>query len=150
MNYAHTLLAVCPEEAVPEIVKTIELGPNEPIRLTRAAGILFKMGQRETARSYVTHAKELAPPNFMFMPDLIHIDGHFAALEGKDDLAEENFRLAVEQAPNNAIFAADLARFLSDRGRRAEALEVIDEAMARSENKEPLQRLRGELDKAGT
>jgi hypothetical protein len=32
MHYAHTLLAVCPEEAAPEVVKPIELGPNEPIR----------------------------------------------------------------------------------------------------------------------
>jgi Flp pilus assembly protein TadD len=150
MHYAHTLLAVCPEQVVPEVVKAIELGPNEPIRLTRAAGILFKMGQLETARSYVTHAKELAPPNFMFMPDLIHLDGHFAALEEKDELAEENFRLAVEQAPNNASFAADFAQFLSERGQRAGALKVIDEAMARTENTEPLQRLRGELGKAGT
>jgi Flp pilus assembly protein TadD len=150
MHYAHTLLAVRPEKAVPEVAKAIELEPNEPIRLTRAAGILFKMGQVETARSHVTHAKELAPPNFMFMPDLIHLDGHFAALEEKNELAEKNFRVAVEQAPTNAIFAVDLARFLSERGQRAEALEVIDEAMARTENKEPLQRLRGELGKAGS
>ena len=122
MHYAHSLLAVRPEDAVPEITKAIELGPDEPVRLTRAAGILFKMGQVETARSYATRAKQLAPPGFLFMSYLINLDGHFAALEGLDELAEEHFRLAVEQEPDGEVFAVDLAKFLSERGRREEAL----------------------------
>lgn len=150
MQYAHTFLAVCPDKAVPEVIKAIELDPDEPVRLTGAAGILFKMGSIETARTYSTHAKGLAPRNFLFMPELINLDGHFAALEGTDELAEERFRLAAEREPDSAIFASDLAQFLSDRGRRTEALEVIDEAMARTENKEPLQRLRVEISNAGS
>jgi Flp pilus assembly protein TadD len=150
MQYATTLLEIRPDDAAPELIKAIELDPKDPIRLTGAAGILFKMGDVETARSYATHAKELAPDDFLFMPELICLDGHFAALEDNDELAEENFRLAVVREPSNAIVAVDLAQFLSERGRRAEALEVIDEAMARTENKEPLQRLQAELGKAGT
>lgn len=145
MHYAHCLLAVRPEDAVPEVIQAIELGPDEPIRLTRAAGILFGMGRVETARSYATRARELAPPDFPFMSDLIHLDSHFAALEGKDELAEKGFRLALEQEPNSEIFAVDLAKFLSERGRQVEALEIIDEAVVRTERKEPLERLRGEL-----
>lgn len=145
MHYAHSLLPVRPEDAVPEVIKAIELGPDEPIRLTRAAGILFKMGQIDTARLYATRAKELAPPNFMFMPDLIHLDSHFAALEGKDELAEEGFRLALEEEPSSEIFAVDLAQFLAQRDREAEALEIIDEALMRTKRPEPLERLRSEL-----
>lgn len=149
LHYATTLLAIRPADAVPEVIKAIEMDPDEPIRLTGAAGILFKMGHIEKARSYATHAKGLAPRNFLFMPELIHLDGHFAALEGKYELAEENFCLAAAREPNNAIFAADLAQFLADRGQKAGALEVIDGAMGRTENKGPLQRLREELLKTG-
>lgn len=145
MHYADSLLAVRPQDAIPEITKAIELGPDEPIRLTRAAGILFKMGQVETARSYATRAKDLASPDFLFMPYLVNLDSHFAALEGKDDVAEEGFRLAVEQEPDGETFAVDLAKFLSDRDRQEEALAVIDQALPRTPRKEPLERLRSEL-----
>lgn len=145
MHYAHSLLAIRPEDAVPEIIKAIEMGPDEPVRLTRAAGILFKMGEVETARSYTTCAKELAPPNFSFKAYLLNLDSHFAALEGKDESAEEGFRLAMEQEPEGETFAVDLAQFLADRDRLPEALEVIDEALPRARRREPLERLRGEL-----
>ncbi|HEX5525991.1 MAG TPA: hypothetical protein VFX44_02200 [Solirubrobacterales bacterium] len=145
MHYASSLLAVRPESAVPEIVTAVELGPDEPIRLTRAAGILFRMGQVETARSYAIRAKELAPPDFLFMPYLLNLDGHFAALEGKDAMAEEGFRLAVEQEPDGETFAVDLAKFLNERNRQAEALEVINEALPRTKRPEPLELLRSEI-----
>lgn len=148
MHYAHSLLATRPDEAIPEIKKAIETDPDEPVRLTRAAGIVFKLGDVETARSYAHRAKELAPPNFPFeayLINLINLDSHFAALEGKDELAEEGFRLAVEQEPDGETFAVDLARFLADHDRLSEALEVIDEALPRAGRREPLERLRDEL-----
>jgi len=145
LQYATTLLAIRPNEAVSEVIKAIDLDPNEPMRLTGAAGILFKMGDVETARLYATRAKELAPPDFSFMPYLINLDAHFAALEGKDDQAEEGFRDAVEQEPDGEIFAVDLAQFLAKRGRQPEALEIIDTTLPLTKRKEPLERLRSEL-----
>ncbi|MGN6587967.1 MAG: tetratricopeptide repeat protein [Solirubrobacterales bacterium] len=143
--YATSLLAVRPADAVPEIIKAIDMGPSEPIRLTNAAGILFKMGQVETARSYAARAKELASRDFVFMPYLINLDSHFAALEGNDELAEEGFRLAVKREPDGETFAVDLASFLSKRGRQEEALEVIDKALPQTKRPEPLERLRRDL-----
>jgi Flp pilus assembly protein TadD len=145
MHYAHSLLAVRPEDAVSEVKKAIDLSPDDPVRLTRAAGILFGMGHVDTASSYATRARELAPPNFPFMSDLTHLDGHFATREGNYELAEERFRSALEHEPTNEIFAADFARFLSEQGRRSEALAIVEEAVARTERKEPLERLRDEL-----
>lgn len=145
MHYAHALLAVRPAEAVPEIIKAIESGPDEPIRLTRAAGILFKMGHIETARSYTARAKDLAPPDFLFRSYLINLDSHFAALKGEDERAEEGFRLAVEQEPDGETFVVDLAQFLAKRGRQSEALEIIDDALIKTKRKEPLDRLRSDL-----
>lgn len=143
--YGTSLLAVRPEDGVSETIKAIELDPDNPMRLARAAGILFKMGRVDTARSYVARAKRLAPPNFLFAPDLIYLDSHFAALDGNDDVAEKGFRLALKQEPSGEMFAFDLAKFLAERGRRAEALHVIDEALPRAKQREPLDRLRDEL-----
>jgi tetratricopeptide (TPR) repeat protein len=140
-----TLLGVRPQDAAPGIVRAIELGPDEPGRLTRAAGILFKIGQIDTARSYASRAKELAPPDFLLMAYLLNLDSHFAALEGKDELAEAGFRRAIEQEPNSATFVVDLAQFLAERGRRVEALEIVEEALTRAKRKEPLERCRSEL-----
>lgn len=145
MHYAHSLLAIRPDDAAPEIIKAIEMDPDEPVRLTRAAGILFKIGDVERARSYTTRAKELAPPNFLFKAYLLNLDSHFAALEGQDKSAEEGFRLAMEQEPDGETFAVDLAQFLADRDRLPEALSVIDEALPQAKRREPLERLRGEL-----
>lgn len=145
MHYATSLLAINPEDAVAEAAKAVELDPDEPIRLTRAANMLFNMGQIDRARSYVARAKELAKPDFLFYPALLNLDGHLAAIDGNDELAEERLRLAVEREPSGGMLAVDLAKFLAERGRQEEALEVIDEALTLAEHKEPLQRLRGEL-----
>ncbi|MGN6255345.1 MAG: hypothetical protein ACTHO8_10275 [Solirubrobacterales bacterium] len=143
--YATSLLPIRPEDAVSEAIKAIELDPDEPMRLTRAANLLFNMGRVERARSYSARAKELAQPDFLFYPELLNLDGHFAALDGNDESAEEYLRLAMEREPNRGMFAVDLANFLSSRDRREEALEVIDQALTRTERKEPLERLRSEM-----
>ena len=79
------------------------------------------------------------------MPYLINLDGHFAALDGNDRLAEECLRLAVEREPDGEVFAVDLASFLAERGGHAEALEIIEDAMPRTSRKEPLEHLRSEI-----
>lgn len=150
MHYATSLLPINPEAAVAEAVKAIELDPDEPLRLTRAANMLFHMGRTDRARSYAARAKELAKPGFLFYPALLNLEGHFAAIDGNDELAEERLRLALEQEPDGGAFAVDLARFLAERDRKEEALGIIDDVLTLTEHKESLQRLRGELAKAGT
>lgn len=94
---------------------------------------------------YAAQAKELAPSDFLFDAALLNLDGNFAALDGNDELAEERLRLAGEREPSGGMFAVDLAKFLEKRNRRAEALEVIDEALPRTKRPNPLERLRSEI-----
>jgi tetratricopeptide (TPR) repeat protein len=143
--YATSLLAIRPKDAIPETVKAIELDPDEPVRLARAANLLFNMGQIETARSYAKRAKEKVTPDFWFYPELLNLDGHFAALDGDDELAEERLRAAMDREPEGGMFAVDLSKFLAKRGRHEEALEIVDQALTRSKRKESLEQLRGEL-----
>jgi tetratricopeptide (TPR) repeat protein len=145
LDYATSLLAVRPEEVVAEAVKAIELDPDEPIRLTRAASLLFNRGEIETARSYVERAKRLATHDFSFRPELLNLESHFAAHDGNDEMAEDGLCRAMEQKPNGEMFAFDLAKFLVERNRREEALGIIHEALTRVNRKEPLERLRNEI-----
>lgn len=143
--YGTALLGVRPRVGLSEIAKAIELDPDDPIRLTRAAHIMYSMKQFDRARSYAKRAKELAPENFVFGPELLSLESNFAALDGNDELAEEGLRLAVEREPKMEALAFDLAKFLVDRGRQREALVVIDEALERTKQKKYLKRLRAEI-----
>lgn len=145
LHYATSLLVTRPEDAALQIVKAIELGADDPVQLTRASGMLFRLGDIETARLYANRATQLAPPNFFLTSYLLNLDSHFAALEGKDELAEEGFRMALEQEPRSDTLAIDLAQFLAKHGRQSEALEVIENSLPLTKRKDPLERLRGEL-----
>ena len=143
--YGTALLEVRPRVGLSEIAKAIELDPDDPVRLTRAARIMYSMKQFDRARSYAKRAKDLAPENFVFGPELLNLESNFAALDGKDDLAEEGLRLAVEREPEMEVLAWDLAKFLVDRAREEEALSVIDEALKRTKTNKYLKRLRAEI-----
>ena len=67
------------------------------------------------------------------MSDLANLHGQIAAADQKYDLAEERLRSAVAGQPDNASLAADLARFLSERDRSAEAIEVLDQALGHTD-----------------
>jgi Flp pilus assembly protein TadD len=143
--YATSLVADHPADVAEQVAKAINLDPDEPIRLTRAAGLVFNMGEIEAARSYATRAKELAKPGFFFLPELINVGGLIAAHDGDDALAEEALRVAVEEEPGREAFVRDLAKFLADRDRGTEALEVVDRALTVTKEKEKIERLRGEI-----
>jgi tetratricopeptide (TPR) repeat protein len=105
-------------------------GHGGPTRLTRAAGLLFNLGEVEAAKSYTARAIQFAPPNFLFEAELKNLGGKLAALEGDMSLAEEGLRAANEAEPDRDAFARDLATFLVDQNRTAEALEVVDRALS--------------------
>lgn len=143
--YGTALLLSQPTAALAEIAKATEVDPNDPLLLTRAARIMYSSKQFDRARSYVKRAKELAPRKFIFGPELLNLESNLAALDGKDELAEEGLRLAVEREPKMELLALDLAEFLADRGRQEEALRVIDEALKRTTRTKYLERLRTEI-----
>jgi tetratricopeptide (TPR) repeat protein len=143
--YGTVLLGPRPKAGLLEISKAIELDPSDPEKLTRAAHIMYDMKQFGQARTYMNRAKELAPEEFVLGPELLALESNFAALDGNDKLAEEGLRSAVEREPKMGGLAVDLARFLANRGRREEALGVIDEALKRTEDAKYLKRLRAEI-----
>lgn len=143
--YGTALLEGDPSAGLSEIAKAITLDPNDSVKLTRAAQIMYDLNQLDHARTYTKRAKDHAPENFLFGPELLNLESKFAALDGKDELAEEGLRLAVEREPKMEGLAIDLAKFLADRGRQDEALGVIDEALTRTRGTKYLERLRAEI-----
>jgi len=143
--YASILLIFRPDDVAVEAAKAIELGPDDPTILVRAAHLLFNRGEVDLARTAVTRAGELVEPDFVLMSGLVNIEGLLAARDGRVDVAEEKLRSAVRVDPAFSHFAVDLAQFLSWRGRQAEAIAVIDEALPYAKEEGDLQRLRVEL-----
>lgn len=145
--YANILLAFRPQDVAAEAAKAVELGPDNPEILVGAGHRLLFGGNIETARSCATRARELAQPDFRLMPSLLNLSGLLAALAGEDDLAEENLRSAVEGEPDHESWVRYLALFLAERGRLAEAVEVLDEALKHVEDKDGLEELRSKMAK---
>jgi Flp pilus assembly protein TadD len=143
--YASILLAARPDDVAAEAAKAVELGPNDPVILVRAGHLLLGRGDRKTARSCATRASELVQPDFVLMSGLLNLEGLLAAVDGQDYLAEEKLRAAWESDPSFSSLAVDLVKFLANRERQAEALEVIDDALGHAKEKAELERLRSEI-----
>lgn len=84
-------------------------------------------------------------PDFVLMSGLLNLEGLLAAVDGQDYLAEEKLRAAWESDPSFSSLAVDLVKFLANRERQAEALEVIDDALGHAKEKAELERLRSEI-----
>ena len=130
--YAASLWVFRPDEVAEQAAKAVALAPGDPSILVRAGILLLGREQFEEARYCAARANELAQPDFLLMPGLMNLDGCLADLAGEDDRAEEKLRRAVAEDPDNAPFAIDLARFLDDRDRQPEAVDVIDEALKKA------------------
>jgi Tfp pilus assembly protein PilF len=143
--YATVLLEDRPDCVAQEASKAAELGPDNPRILVRAAQLLFDRGEVKTARACVARANGLAPPGFVLKSGLINLNGLIAAFDGEHDLAEERLRAALECEPSNGPFAVDLARYLVSRDRRSEAVEIIDQTLTHTSQRENLERVRDEI-----
>lgn len=140
--YATVLMVLQPDQVARHAAKAVELEPDEPAILVRAANLMMSRKEVERARFYAARASELAPPDFHLMPNLKNITGLIAAIDGKDGVAEANLRSAVESQPTSAPFVSDLARFFASRRRISEALATIDAGIVHVDEKENLVQLR--------
>ena len=147
VSYASTLLDIRPGDVAAEAAKAAELAQDDPATLVRAGNLLVHRGDRETARACAARANEVAQPDFVLMSGLVHLDGVLAALDGEDDLAEEKLRSATASDPDNEPWASQLAVFLAERGRLADAVAVIDEALKHVEDKTRLEKMRHRMKK---
>ena len=143
--YATLLLEFRPDEVATETAKAVELDPDDPAVLVRAANLMIGAAEVEAARAYVTRARELAAPDFVLMGGLLHYEGVLAAHDGHDDLAEEKFRSALQSDPGDASEARHLALFLARRDRLSDAVSVLDEALRHVDKKGDLERLRVQM-----
>jgi Flp pilus assembly protein TadD len=128
--YGTALVPARPQDAPRQLAEAIALDPDDPARLTRAASILYYLGETEAARSYAARATQLAQEGFALAPDLTNLGGKLALLQGDDALAEDALATAVELCPERPDFAYDLAAFLIARGRTPDAISVIERALA--------------------
>lgn len=143
--YATALVPFRPNEAPWQAATAIQLDPDSPSRLTRAASLMFHLGELEAARSYTARASRLAPQDFALEAGLTNIAGMIAAAQGDDALAERALRQAAEAEPQQEVFARELATFLAARGRLVEALSVIDGALPLARDSQKLSCLRADL-----
>ncbi|HYH53760.1 MAG TPA: tetratricopeptide repeat protein [Solirubrobacterales bacterium] len=146
--YATVLLDLRPADVAAEASKAVELGPDDPVILVRAGGLLLNRGQLDAARSCFKQARETVGPDFLLMPGLLNREGLLAIQDRDFDLAEEKLSAAVESEPTSEPFANDLARLLASRGRLTEAVEVVDQALQQVKKKGDLERLRTKLEAA--
>lgn len=143
--YATLLLEFRPDDVATEAAKAIELAPDDPIILVRAGGLLLNREKYDAARSCLEHARELAKPDFILMAGLLNREGILALASDDFPLADEKLRAAVEREPTSGPFACDLVRVMAVRGRQAEAVDFIDQALPRVAEKDELERLRKKL-----
>ena len=143
--YATILLEFRINEVATEASRAAELGSDDPIILVRAGGFLLNRGALDAARSCFERAREMAGPDFLLMPGLLNREGLLGILDRNFELAEEKLSAAVKSEPTSESFANDLARLLASRGRLAEAVEVVDQALPMVKEKDDLERLRSKL-----
>jgi Flp pilus assembly protein TadD len=118
-------------DAPEQLAEAVRLDVDNPVRLARAAGLLFALGYVDAAASYVARAIEITPDGFVLEAEVINVSGLIAAGKGHDELAEEALRESIGLDRSNEFFVRDLARYLAERGRTPAALAVIDAAVSR-------------------
>jgi tetratricopeptide (TPR) repeat protein len=73
-----------------------ELAWDDPHRLTWAASQILDQGDVDEAQRWVGRVYELAPEDFEFAAELIHLVGRLALARGREDDAEKALRMAFE------------------------------------------------------
>lgn len=130
--HLHAAAAVArgePAEAKQLVSRAVELAPKDPGVLTHAASLMFELGELGQAEKWAHHAANIPAGRFELTPNIAHLTGKLGVLYGKDDEAEPMLRMAFEGDPEMPGHGEVLGGFLEKRGRDAEALEVITQAL---------------------
>jgi tetratricopeptide (TPR) repeat protein len=109
-----------------------ELAWDDPHRLTWAASQLLDAGDFDEAQRWIGRVYELAPDDFEFAADLIHLVGRLAMARGRDEDAEKALRMAFELDPDTRAHGRVLAELLERSGREEEAVEIRGDALRRT------------------
>ncbi|MCA8928893.1 MAG: PEP-CTERM system TPR-repeat protein PrsT [Alphaproteobacteria bacterium] len=110
-------------EALKDALKLAEANPDNNSVANLVAGIYVARNDLETARKYLTPALERDPNAITLMRTMDRID----TAEGKFDAVEKRARDALAASPDNEQIILHLAQFLAQRGRRDEAVRLLEE-----------------------
>lgn len=144
---ASALLRPHPKEALHQIAEAISLDVDDARRVTRAAFMLYDLGEIDGARQYVAHAMQTMPPDDPVLEvELAVLGGQIAAQMGEADIAEEAFRAAVASYPEVEQYWVVLSEFLAEQGRVDEARFVVRTAIRTASQTGKLDALRTSLE----
>jgi tetratricopeptide (TPR) repeat protein len=103
-----------------------ELAWDDPHRLTWAASQMLDLGDLDEAHAWIRRVYELAPDDFEFTADLVHLVGRLAWARGREPEAEEMLRKAYELDPDTTAHGRRLEEFLERTGvRLRERLQAL-------------------------
>jgi thioredoxin-like negative regulator of GroEL len=137
LEYATALAIHEPEQSRAEALKVAELATENELEraalVVRAARLLLELGDTEGARSLADLLAGFAQWQVMIRNELTGLRGAIAASTGDPDHAEQQLRAAHRADPIHSVFAFDLAELFAARGRREEALVVIERTLSTPE-----------------
>ena len=145
LRTAVVLIGSAPEESEELVRRAIRLAPEDPVKLFRAALAMFSLGAFDEVHEFLVRAMAVAPDDFQYDVDVLHLAGRLAAQTGQDELAEEALSTAFEEAPQWIGHGEELAEFLARRGRPVDALRVVSEALRHRPDEDDLRELRREI-----
>jgi Flp pilus assembly protein TadD len=117
---ASASVEVRPDEVAPHASKAAQLGADDPVIQVRAGHLLLGRGKVDAARACAARGREFAGVDFVLLAGLEGLEGKLASLDGEYALAERLLRSAADREPEYSTYSVDLARFLTNRNRRAE------------------------------
>jgi Flp pilus assembly protein TadD len=145
VSLASIYLEYRPDQVRLEAAKAAELGAANPSVQVRAGSFLLGEGDIDGARSCARRARRTVGSDFVLIAGLEGLEGRIAAIDGDDELAEKRLRSAAEREPAYSAYAINLVQFLAKRGRTAEALDVIDEALKTVKERDKLEHIKSQL-----
>lgn len=117
-----------PEQAAELAREAVEMSPEDPATLLRAAFVMFHVKRLDEARKLFVRATETAPDDFVLAGDLVYLGGQIFFAYGNDDKAEEFLKLAFDDQPEEPGRGFALAGLLEQQGEYERALEVVEKA----------------------
>ena len=110
------------EEALKEALRLAEENPKDPTVSNLVAGIYISRGDLKTAREIMEPAIAEHPHQLALMRTMDRID----VAEGNFEAVEARSRAAMEANPEDEQIILRLAQFLAQRGRRDEAIDLLN------------------------
>ena len=133
------------EAARAELAEAAALAHDDPETLFRVASALRDADAHGAAVRAAEHVEALAPDDFVFAADLLHLRGLLARDAGDDARAEPLLRAAFAAEPEARGHGRWLAGLLIDHDRFGEALEVVEAAIEVRPRDDDLEEMRGWL-----